>query len=67
MMFDILGKKLNPGDKVYLIKSDYKNLAGKIYTVMQHDILDSPNKVKISISDQWQGYYNFNEVIKVEK
>lgn len=66
-MVDILGKKLNPGDKVYLIKSDYKNLEGKIYTVMKPDILDSPNKVKISISDQWQGYFNFNEVIKIEK
>lgn len=65
-MKDIMGNEIYPGDKVFLIKSPYKNLENKIYTVMQPNRYDPINKVKISISDQWQGYYKFNEIIKVK-
>lgn len=60
-MIDCNGNKVNVGDKVKILKSDYPNHVGKIVSVMTPDAKD---KIKVSFSDQWQGYFKYNEVEK---
>jgi hypothetical protein len=60
-MFDCNGNKIEIGDKVKILKSDYPNHIGKIVSVMTPD---AENKIRVSFSDQWQGYFKYNEIEK---
>jgi len=60
---DIVGHQLNIGDKVLIIKCDsYPSLIGKMPTVMRSDC---DTKVRVSFSDQWQGYFYPNQIVKI--
>lgn len=64
-MIDYVGHEVNVGDKVKILEcKDFPNFIGKIVTVM---VPDAPNKIKVSFSDQWQGYFKFNEIIKIQE
>ena len=41
---------------------DYPSLVERIATVMEHQ--DNPNKIKVSLSDQWQGYFRGVDIVK---
>ena len=62
-MKDIANNELTIGDMVKILKSPYKDLIGKIVKVIHSD---NPNKVKVSYSQNWQGYYNPNDVVKMK-
>lgn len=62
-MFDLAGNILNVGDKVKILKSDYGDLVGRVVTVMTPDC---EGKIRVSLGQQWQGYYKFNEIMKVD-
>lgn len=64
MLFDCNGTELKLGDKVKILKCDYPNFIGKIFTIDNWQ--DSNNKIKVTISDQWQGYFYPREIEKVE-
>jgi hypothetical protein len=64
-MFDIADNEVSIGDKVKILKCDYSNFIGKIFTVASYQ--DCKNKIKVNISDQWQGYFYPHEIVKVEK
>lgn len=64
-MIDINGNFVYPGDKVKILNSDYPNQIGRIVEVMNHQ--DCMDKVKVSFSDQWQGYFNHTQIAKVVK
>ena len=62
-MFDRANNKLFVGDKVIIMScDDYPSLVGRIATIMDHQ--DNPNKIKVSFSDQWQGYFRGVDVEK---
>lgn len=62
-MFDIANNELFVGDKVMIVRCDeYPTLVGRIATIMSHQ--DNPNKIKVSLSDQWQGYFRGVDVEK---
>ena len=64
-MIDYVGHEVNVGDKVKILEcKDFPNFVGKIVTVM---VPDAPNKIRVSFSDQWQGYFKFNEIIKIQE
>jgi hypothetical protein len=61
-MFDRANNELFVGDKVMIICCDeYPSLVGRIATVMKQD--ESP-KVRVSFSDQWQGYFRGVDIVK---
>ena len=61
-MFDRANNELKVGDKVMIVRCDeYPNLVGKIATVIEPD--ESP-KVRVSFSDQWQGYFRGVDIEK---
>ncbi len=60
---DIVGHKLNIGDSILIIKCDkWPNLVGKQAIVMRSDC---DTKVRVSHSDQWQGYFYPNQIVKI--
>ena len=62
MMFDRANNELKVGDKVMIICcNDYPSLVGRIATVMEQD--ESP-KIRVSFSDQWQGYFRGVDIEK---
>ena len=62
MMFDRANNELKVGDKVMIICcNDYPSLVGRIATVMTQD--ESP-KIRVSFSDQWQGYFRGVDIVK---
>jgi len=62
-MFDIANNELFVGDKVMVVRCDeYPTLVGRIATIMGHQ--DNPNKIKVSFSDQWQGYFRGVDIEK---
>ena len=62
-MFDRANNELKVGDKVMIVCcDDYPSLVGKIATIMGHQ--DNPNKIKVSLSDQWQGYFRGVDIEK---
>lgn len=61
-MFDIANNELFVGDKVMIVRCDeYPTLVGRIATIMEQD--ESP-KIRVSFSDQWQGYFRGVDVEK---
>ena len=61
-MFDRVNNELFVGDKVMIICCDeYPDLVGRIATVMEQD--ESP-KIRVSFSDQWQGYFRGIDIEK---
>lgn len=61
-MFDRASNELKVGDKVMIICcDDYPSLVGKIATVIEQD--ESP-KIRVSFSDQWQGYFRGVDILK---
>lgn len=61
-MFDRANNELFVGDKVMIVRCDeYPSLVGKIATVMEQD--ESP-KIRVSFSDQWQGYFRGVDIEK---
>ena len=61
-MFDIANNELFVGDKVMIVRcDDYPTLVGRIATVMEQD--ESP-KIRVSFSDQWQGYFRGVDIEK---
>ena len=61
-MFDRANNELFVGDKVMIISCDeYPTLVGRIATVMEQD--ESP-KIRVSFSDQWQGYFRGVDIEK---
>ena len=61
-MFDRANNELFVGDKVMIIRcDDYPSLVGRIATVMTQD--ESP-KIRVSFSDQWQGYFRGVDIEK---
>ena len=65
-MFDRVNNELKIGDKVMIMRcDDYPTLVGRIATVMKQD--ESP-KIRVSFSDQWQGYFRGVDIVKyIEK
>ena len=62
-MFDIASNELFIRDKVMIVRCDeYPTLVGRIATIMDHQ--DNPHKIKVSFSDQWQGYFRGVDVKK---
>lgn len=65
-MFDIANSNVYLGDKLKILRcKEYPNLEGHIVTVMDHQ--DCEGKIKVSFSDQWQGYFRFCDVIKISQ
>ena len=62
-MFDIADNKVFVGDRVKILKCNYSDLIGKIFTVASYQ--DCKNKIKININDQWQGYFYPHEIVKM--
>lgn len=61
-MFDRANNELFVGDKVMIVRCDeYPTLVGRIATIMQQD--GSP-KIRVSFSDQWQGYFRGVDIEK---
>ena len=61
-MFDRANNELKVGDKVMIVRCDeYPTLVGRIATIMQQD--GSP-KIRVSFSDQWQGYFRGVDIEK---
>jgi hypothetical protein len=61
-MFDRANNELFVGDKVMIVRcDDYPTLVGRIATVMEQD--ESP-KIRVSFSDQWQGYFRGVDIEK---
>ena len=61
-MFDRANNELKVGDKVMIICCDeYPSLVGRIATIMEQD--ESP-KIRVSFSDQWQGYFRGVDIEK---
>ena len=61
-MFDRANNELKVGDKVIIICcDDHPSLVGRIATVMTQD--ESP-KIRVSFSDQWQGYFRGVDIVK---
>jgi hypothetical protein len=62
-MFDRANNELFVDDKVMIVRCDeYPTLVGKIATIMGHQ--DNHNKIKVSFSDQWQGYFRGVDIEK---
>jgi hypothetical protein len=65
-MFDIANNELKVGDKVRILKcEDYPFLKNRIAIVMAHQ--DCENKIKVSLDYQWQGYFRFCDIIKINQ
>lgn len=61
-MFDRANNELFVGDKITIVRCDeYPSLVGRIATVMEQD--ESP-KIRVSFSDQWQGYFRGVDIEK---
>jgi hypothetical protein len=61
-MYDRANNELKVGDKVMIVRCDeYPTLVGKIATIMEQDA--SP-KIRVSFSDQWQGYFRGVDIEK---
>jgi hypothetical protein len=61
-MFDRANNELFVGDKIMIVRCDeYPSLVGRIATVMGQD--ESP-KIRVSFSDQWQGYFRGVDIEK---
>jgi hypothetical protein len=61
-MFDRANNELFVGDKITIMRCDeYPSLVGRIATVMEQD--ESP-KIRVSFSDQWQGYFRGVDIEK---
>ena len=61
-MFDRANNELKVGNKVMIVSCDeYPTLVGRIATVMEQD--ESP-KIRVSFSDQWQGYFRGVDIEK---
>jgi hypothetical protein len=61
-MYDRANNELKVGDKVVIVRCDeYPTLVGKIATIMEQDA--SP-KIRVSFSDQWQGYFRGVDIEK---
>ena len=61
-MFDRANNELFVGDKVMIVRcDDYPSLVGRIATVMEQD--EFP-KIRVSFSDQWQGYFRSVDIEK---
>jgi hypothetical protein len=61
-MFDRANNELKVGDKVMIMScDDYPSLVGRIATIMEPD--ESP-KIRVSFSDQWQGYFHGVDIEK---
>jgi hypothetical protein len=61
-MFDRANNELFVGDKITIVRCDeYPSLVGRIATVMEQD--EFP-KIRVSFSDQWQGYFRGVDIEK---
>lgn len=61
-MYDRANNELKVGDKVMILRCDeYPTFVGRIATVMEPD--ESP-KIRVSFSDQWQGYFRGVDIEK---
>ena len=62
IMFDRANNELKVGDKVIIMRcDDYPSLVGRIATVMEQDAFP---KIRVSFSDQWQGYFRGIDIEK---